>query len=830
MVSVGTVLAIVAAIAIIVLLYTWPYIFGRNRDEYFANPPPAVPASQQHAETLLIDSIPSKNLIHALAVPDIKSLEGFQSGSVNTLYDDGNGQIYSNEEPVDYGNGQMYTNGNEQMYSNGNGQMYSSGESSDYGNGQMYSSGESSDYGNGQMYSNGNGQMYSNGNGQMYSNGESSDYGNGQMYSNGNGQMYSNGNEQTYSNGNGQMYVTEGSSDVVGGGYDIQPMDNSPMSGTAAGAGAPSQLTSYTPPLANVVLQQGPGAGASAGAGYLMTTDAEPIIEYTSVNTPLPILAGQPLPPPPPAPPSMDIEVLNSGMVPIADNFTSSSSGASEDPLSYPSFSIGSALVDTEAVNIIQANIVSGGQYTLNVTSDLANVIYSFPLQYISNVANYQNQVYAYTFYNESIVKPGPVFFGATTLNFQIVQTEPLPQTAPNAPPMLPYTDELTPYGVNSATSINNNSSGDVAFVTNSSVPELSEESSEPIAEQASEVTSEMMNSLGTKLITTLIINETDPMIKMGLVTALQNLPTNGNDIPNPGYESIYNSVADIPTDITYTQLANMYNTLPSTTGEPKPIADPANVLSMAPIVGEVLSNTEGQMNNAQGEIQFQNQIQSQAPIPPNSVTVFKTPAVNANTNIVELQTPYPSFIFPVNGPVEVNLINTIRTNLASSGEYTALITSDIPGLFYTFPLGQVTPNVIPNTLQIVNATFENKAIQKQNMIFSRANTLTLTVAQTAELPYTAPNAQLVTAPMTNPATPWANPWAPVSSNGISSRPPSTMASIIPATATVSPTNAYTFTNQSIMLDASTLAEKIRNAELIVKCNNYSPTLRTLSM
>ena len=43
MVSVGTVLAIVAAIAVIVLLYMWPEIFGRTRNEYFANPPPAAP-------------------------------------------------------------------------------------------------------------------------------------------------------------------------------------------------------------------------------------------------------------------------------------------------------------------------------------------------------------------------------------------------------------------------------------------------------------------------------------------------------------------------------------------------------------------------------------------------------------------------------------------------------------------------------------------------------------------------------------------------------------------------------------------------------------------
>jgi hypothetical protein len=338
-----------------------------------------------------------------------------------------------------------------------------------------------------------------------------------------------------------------------------------------------------------------------------------------------------------------------------------------------------------------------------------------------------------------------------------------------------------------------------------------------------------MMNALGVKLITTLITNETDQMIKMGLSTALQNVPTNGNNVPNPGFVSIYNAVATIPTDFTYTQLANMYNTLPSISGTTKPIANPTAVLSMAPIVGAALRNTQGQINNAQGQTQSQNQIQSQAPIPSNSVTVLKTLPVYTNTNIIELQKPYPSFVFPAQG-INANVINTIKTNLASSGRYTALITSDVPGLFYTFPLATVTDNNVPNSSQVVNYTFENQAVQKQNKIFSRAKTLTLTIAQTAALPPTAPNAQLATYPMTNPATPWANPWAPVSSNGISSQPPSTMASIIPATATVSPINAYTFTNQSIMLDASKLAQKIRNAELVVKCNNYSPTLPTLFM
>jgi hypothetical protein len=81
----------------------------------------------------------------------------------------------------------------------------------------------------------------------------------------------------------------------------------------------------------------------------------------------------------------------------------------------------------------------------------------------------------------------------------------------------------------------------------------------------------------------------------------------------------------------------------------------------------------------------------------------------------------------------------------------------------------------------------------------------------------------------TQTPTPTPTP-IPTPPNAISSVPPSTMASILPATARVSPINNYTFTNQSIMLNASTLAQKIRSTELIIKCNNYSPTLPTLSM
>ena len=587
MVSVGTVLAIVAAIAVIVLLYTWPYIFGRNYNEYFTDAPPAAPAAAPAeaeappAEKLPIEAMSSANLLQAVAVPHIKSLEGFQSGSVHTSLDDGNG------DPNSFA----------------------------------------------------------------------------------------------------------GSDTVVGGGYNIQPMDNSAMSGTAAGAGAPVTLTTYTPPLASVVMQSGPLAGSSAGAGFLMAGGFVPVVGYTSVNSPSPILNGPPLPPPPPPPPSMNLEVLNSGMINIGDVETGSY--ATEDQTSTPSFTVAASQVDQGTINTLKTNIASGGQYMLNVTSDLPNVTYSFPLEAILNVTNSQNQIYAYNFKNQTIVKPGPVFFGSKTLNFQIVQTEPLPQTAPNSTPTLP-TIQPVPSPVASGSSIHNNSSG-TARSAGANI-ESPYASSAPIAQPSTQVSSQMMNTLAVKLINALITNETDPTIKMGLMTALQKVPTTGSTIPNPGYINIYNAVASIPVNFTYTQLANMYNTLPSTTGTTRPVPKPADVVLMAPVVGAALQSTRGQVNTTQG---------------------------------------------------------------------------------------------------LVLSRWDTQPAQQQQQ-------------QTQQQRAPASTTGL---------------WAPTPPNAISSEPPSTMESILPATAQVSPINNYTFTNQSVMMDASTLAQKIRSAELTIKCNNYSPLM-----
>ena len=242
------------------------------------------------------------------------------------------------------------------------------------------------------------------------------------------------------------------------------------------------------------------------------------------------------------------------------------------------------------------------------------------------------------------------------------------------------------------------------------------------------------MNALAKKLIDNLVTNETDPQIRVGLTDALKTIPTTGTDTVNPTFKKVYNGVAVIPSNFTYTQLANIYNTLPSTTGTTKPMADPSIILTMAPLVGISLQNTQGQTNNAQGQTRTQQQTQLQANIPANSVSILQTGQlpigdISVGQNITESQTSIPNFMVNVN-VVDSGVVNTLKTNLASSGQYSVLITSDVPGLVYTFPLAQVVDIISPATGQTFAYNFTNPTVQKQTTIFSKAKTLSLTVLQ----------------------------------------------------------------------------------------------------
>jgi hypothetical protein len=294
----------------------------------------------------------------------------------------------------------------------------------------------------------------------------------------------------SFDDGNGKPNTYKFSKNAVGSGYNIEPMDNSPMSGTAAGAGAPVRLTTNTPPLANVVLPKGPTAGAGAGAGPLMTTGASPVMGNTTVNTPSPIVTGPPLPVVPP-PATMNLRVLNTGMINIGDVTTGAY--AKENMTSTPSFTVGASLLDANNVNTIVTNLASGGQYKVNVTCDLPNVKYSFPLQLITNVTNTQNRIYAYNFQNLIIAKSGPVFIGAKTLNLEVVQTAPLPSTAPNAQPQVPV-KQPTPSPNTSSSSLNTVSTSSSPAYVGSLTP-ATQTRVLPTASSSDKVTSLMMNA-----------------------------------------------------------------------------------------------------------------------------------------------------------------------------------------------------------------------------------------------------------------------------------------------------------------------------------------------
>jgi len=215
----------------------------------------------------------------------------------------------------------------------------------------------------------------------------------------------------SFDDGNGHPNSTVTADRVVGGGYNIQPMDNSPMSGTAAGAGAPLlTLKTYTPPLADVVLP----TDSQAKTGILFADSDIPAMELTRfpsymMNQPLPTL------------PSMNVQVFKSGMIPIGD--AAAGNYASEDETSMPSYTIAASKLDKSKINTVKTNLASGAQYKMIVSSDLSGAVYIFPLATIDVLTGIDNNIYAYNFQNQDVIKEGPTFFGSRVLQFEIIQT-----------------------------------------------------------------------------------------------------------------------------------------------------------------------------------------------------------------------------------------------------------------------------------------------------------------------------------------------------------------------------------------------------------------------
>ena len=581
MVTVGTILAIVAVVLVIVLLYKWPDIFGRTHNEYFENPhhgapPPNAPPvpSVPNTNTLPISSMSQANLLQAVAVPDIKSLEGFQNSPqqrpANPIagFNDGNGQAYNN---------------------------------------QIWDGG-------------------------------------------------------------------------VGNGY---------------GSNRAAQTMAFS---------SGPLAGTRAGAGPLLTPNTVPAVANTSVTIPRPI----PTPAQVVATPAFSTTgnpVLNTGPIVVGDISVTPSSR--EENLSTPAFTVSESLVDQNAINMLKTNLASGGQYTVNVTSNIPNLSYSFPLLTVSDVADSANRTYAFTFGNNTMAKQGTVFYGARTLTIEVVQTAPLPTTAPNAPVPPSSQPNPTPSAVLSGTQFT------VATCKNLGYPSLDN--------------NKRLFSL----------NDCNTLSGIWKATGECLYPQGGS-----------------------------WSTLCNTNNPPKlqEHSNP-NILIRTPLL------TVGD--------------------------------VKTGPYITAIETAYPAFIINAT-VVDPTVINKIKTNLASLAKYMVIVTGDAPGLLYSFALEQVTDSIDPSNNYTFAYTFMNHN-QKQNVSMKNAKKLSLQVIQFGPLPSTAPNAQLATHPLPTPP------------NNISSEPPSTQNSILPKTTTVSPTNPYQFTSQSSIVDAHTLANKIRNAEIMIK-------------
>lgn len=475
---------------------------------------------------------------------------------------------------------------------------------------------------------------------------------------------------------------------------------------------------------ATLSFSMGPMAGTGAGAGPLLLSKPAPVVADTSATAPrqipaLPNVISEP------AFSTTGTVVLETGSIPIGD--VEVTAAAREENTSTPDFTVSASLVDQTAINKLKTNLASMGNYTVNVTSNIPGVEYSFPLLKISDVTDLNNKTYAFRFINPTLSKEGPKFFGAETLNFQVVETSPLPTNAPNA---IPNGVAPLPTPVISGTKFTAASCGNLGY---------------PSVDNARRLYSKE---------------------DCGTLTGIWK----------PNGDCAFNQ------DESWNELCKSLNP------------------------------------------------QSPSVLPPN--TMIQTPYldigdVGTGPFIAEVQTSYP--MFTVNATIiDPEIIEKLKTNIASSGQYTVIVTSDVPGLTYKFPLLHVTDSINPATNQTFAYTFSNETIHKTES-FQRAKNLSLEVVQTAALPTTAPNAQLVTYNEPNFTA----------LNTLSSQPPSTMNSILPAAATVSPTNNYQFANQSSMVDAHSLAEKIRSAEIMIKSTSSTagasvvrpvPTIRTATM
>jgi hypothetical protein len=709
--SVGIALAIVATITVIVLLYMWPEIFGRIKtNEYFANPSP--PATN----TLPIDSMNPTNLIQAVAIPNIKSVEGFANMTAQQ----------APAMPI---------------------------------------------------------------------------------------ADFKDGNGDTTASWNGG----------VGNGY---------------GSNRAAETLGFS---------MGPLAGTGAGSGPLILGRPAGVYADTTATAPRPIPAPVPTAPAEPKVVTTGKVVMKTGQIPVGDvNVTPS---ATEGTTSTPDFTVSASLLDQNAINMLKTNLASMGDYTMTVTSNLPGVTYSFPLLMVNDITNLSNKTVAIQFTNPSFVKESPVFFGAKTLGFQVVQTAALPKNAPNATEGFESSSDSVcgtfgkpsaDNGIRVYTQIECEKNMDGNWFSNGEC---------------------LIKGGGSYSAQCAFLNTAPPSSEAVCGTFGKPSADNGIRVytkdeceKNMNGEWIPNGECLVKGGGSYSAQCAFLNNKPNpavptpAASAPPSVPKPAvQMITASPIVSKSQFNTAECKNLGYPSIDNKKRLYSKAdcgtltgiwkpngdcvyskgglwndlcsslnpvappPLPPNAL--LQTPMlqigdVGIGPYIKELDTPYPAFI--VNATVvDPAAIEQLKTDLASSGQYTAVITSDVPGLTYKFPIIQVSESMNPASSQTFAYTFMN-AILKKKMVFKKAKLLSIMIVKTAMLPNTAPNAQLLTQPIPHQTI-------PTPPNAIMSQPPATEHTILASAAKVSPLSYHQYTSQSGLLDAHTLAQKIRDTEIMIK-------------
>ena len=468
----------------------------------------------------------------------------------------------------------------------------------------------------------------------------------------------------------------------------------------------------YQEMLRRLVWPTGPNAGAAAGAGP-QTRQVLPVVADTDMENAYTMEGFQSSLMTNTTTLATGTPVLTIPQVIVGD--PSLQGGVMEQSVSSPIFIISSRLVQPSVIDTLKLGLAQSGNFAMNVTSDLPNVVYSFPLLYVVDDVDPTNRnVYAYTFGNPGVRVPGPIFAGARTLSFQVVQTS---QSQLNVPGTPRAPNANLPMGAAPAQTTQPNPNA-------------------PLFNSAS------CGGMGYP----------SPDKTQRLYTRFECNTLGGNWLPDG--QCLYTG-------------GGSWSTLCASQ-----------------------NNTAAAVNTSA------NNIVVQSPMVP-----IGDPG--NGSSMKELHKNYAAFAVSSNLLTE-SLANRIRTQMIMSNQYKVVITSDVPGLSFAFPLTQISNMTNPTSGQIYAYTLANPNVTKTPSMFASAKSLSFQILSVG----TIPEQQQLGDSLPNPVPP--------PPSGLTSSPPSTMASVIPGTPTEL---AYQTMREQPLLGASTMAQKIRDGQLPVKCN-----------